>query len=127
VVANVAATVGILFAFLIFIETSFTIGSRIFVWLTRMLGLYVVQVGIFFAVVSIGVFAHWFKNKNQKWYGWVEVLFGAASSISISFRITPGQSLFAQWVALAGCVYVIARGLNNIADANSKSRAQLKV
>jgi hypothetical protein len=62
----------------------------------------------------------WVKEKNLWRYGMVEIAFGVAASISITFRMNLNQSVLAQWVALVGCAYVVARGLNNLGEARRK-------
>jgi len=116
VAANIGVAIGILLAVGVFIEAIIGMGSAAFRWLVKTFGIHLAQTAIFLGVVVVGTFAHWFKKKNQKWYGVVEVVFGVASAGSISFRMMPGP-LFTQWATLAGCVYVIARGLNNVAEA----------
>jgi len=120
VLANIGVAIGFLLAVGVFIETVIGMGSLVFRWLARIFGIHVAQSAIFLVVIIVGTFAHWFKKKNQKWYGLVEVVFGAASAGSISFRMTPGPPLFTQWATLAGCAYVIARGLNNVSEAKRK-------
>jgi uncharacterized membrane protein (GlpM family) len=68
-------------------------------------------------VFGMGVVAHWFKRMNQRWYGMVEVMLGAAAAVNISVRLMPGQTLLSQWEGLIGCAYVVARGLSNCSDA----------
>jgi hypothetical protein len=116
VLGFIAMSLGLLLGVGVFIETIVGMGSVAFRWLAKTFGIHLAQFAIFAGVVAVGTFAHWFKKKNQKWYGVVEVAFGTASAGSISFRMMPGP-LFAQWATLAGCAYVITRGLNNISDA----------
>ena len=120
VIANIGVAIGLLVGIGVFIETIIGMGSVVFKWLVRTFGIHLAQFAIFCGVVAVGAFAHWFKQKNQKWYGVVEVAFGAASAGSVSFRMMPGP-LFAQWATLAGCAYVIARGLNNISQAKQSA------
>lgn len=85
--------------------------------LERVIGVYASRIVVSIAVIALGIGAHYFKRYSQLWYGAVEVIIGAASGISIAVGLRPNESMFSRWAALAGCVYVIARGLNNISDA----------
>jgi hypothetical protein len=76
-----------------------------------------VRVALAVAIITIGAGAHVFKSRNKLRYGQTEVLFGGASAVKIATGMRPGESLFSQWVALAGAAYVVARGLNNWSDA----------
>jgi hypothetical protein len=71
------------------------------------------------------ILAHWFKIENQKMYGAVEVAFGAVSAWTMHLVFQQNASPFAQYASLLGGAYVVARGLNNIKDANA--RAELLV
>jgi hypothetical protein len=76
-----------------------------------------VRVALAVVIIAIGAGAHVFKSRNKLRYGQTEVLFGGASAVKIATGMRPGESLFSQWVALAGAAYVVARGLNNWSDA----------
>jgi hypothetical protein len=76
-----------------------------------------VRVALAIVIIAIGAGAHVFKSRNRLRYGQTEVLFGGASAVKIATGMHPGESLFSQWVALAGAAYVVARGLNNWSDA----------
>jgi uncharacterized membrane protein YjjB (DUF3815 family) len=85
---------------------------------------------VVFAIVGltttlVGFLAHWFKRKNQRIYGRVEMAFGMVPGFAIASAINPERPLLPQCVSLVGCAYVIARGLNNISDANAKALAVL--
>jgi hypothetical protein len=67
-------------------------------------------------VISLGAGAHAFKKKNKLRYGQSEVVVGILFASSVASGMTPGQSLFSRWVALAGAAYVVARGLGNWSD-----------
>jgi hypothetical protein len=88
--------------------------------MVQRLGLRPAQLVIASAVVAAGMCAYWFKRLNQRWYGIVEVLFGSISAISIASGLDPGQALFSRWAALAGCAYVVARGLNNYFESEKE-------
>ena len=92
-------------------------GPGWFVYASKIVGLYGAQAIVALAVIAIGVGAHKLKQKKQRWYGRIEVAFGAAAAVNLCFTLLPGQSLFSQWAALIGCAYIIARGLGNYTDA----------
>jgi|SRR5579864_183454 len=75
--------------------------------------------GLTALALMTGFGASYWKQKAQITYGVSEVAFGAVLSfnvlLSISSTFTPAKML-----ALGSAVYVIARGFNNIADANKK-------
>jgi hypothetical protein len=78
-------------------------------------------------VVSAGWSAHHFKRLNQLVYGYVEVFFGTISAIAIVSRTNFAAVQFttltlAQYGALVGCAYVVARGLNNVQDSRDRQR-----
>jgi hypothetical protein len=76
-----------------------------------------VRVALGIGIIAVGAGAHFFKKRNKMRYGQTEVLFGGASAVKIATGMHPGESLFSQWVALAGAAYVVARGLNNWSEA----------
>jgi len=71
-------------------------------------------------VVSIGVGAYYFKKTNQLRYGQSEVIFGIISSFTISSRPNFDLKSLPQIVAFTGAAYIVARGLNNWAEALEK-------
>jgi hypothetical protein len=92
-----------------------------FEFLIRTFGLHQAQAIVGVLVISAGFAAHRLKRNHQQLYGFVEVCFGATSAISIAAGMSPGQALFSRWTALAGCTYVVARGLNNMSDASKQT------
>jgi hypothetical protein len=101
-------------------------GPRGLQLLTPHIGFRGVQTLVSLAILGAGVFAFWFKRKRQLWYALFEVAFGSASGVNISFSTAHSGPLFAQWAAMVGCAYVIARGLNNFAEAKDKEAAILR-
>ncbi len=71
-------------------------------------------------VSVLGWTAHWFKLRNQIWYGAIEVVFGMISGFDISADFSINRPLAPQFAALIGCAYVIARGLNNVDEGRVK-------
>jgi hypothetical protein len=102
-------------------------GPPLYSWAARTIGTYLTHLIIGAVVVFLGIAAHWFKGKNQRWYGMVEVLFGSISGFGIALNISPRNSWLTQGAALVGCAYVIARGLNNIADAKKVAARRVTV
>src|SRR5579862_24833 len=84
-------------------------GPRGLELLTPHIGFRGVQTLVSLSILSAGVFAFWFKRKSQIWYAVFEVAFGSASGVNISFSTAHTGPLFAQWAAMVGCTYVIAR------------------
>ena len=84
-------------------------GGRVYRWSVWEFGLHVVQLTITAGTVFIGIFAHWFKIKNLRLYGWVEVLFAICAAFSVSSGISADRLLLSQWATLVGCSYVVAR------------------
>jgi hypothetical protein len=74
----------------------------------------------FLCVVGFGVIAHIWKQQNQRTYGMSEVLFGIAAASFITFTLAPDKSFLSQWIGLGGAAYIVARGLNNVAEAKAK-------
>jgi hypothetical protein len=93
--------------------------------LTHTIGLHLAQIVVSAGVIAAGFLGHWFKGRNQWWYGFVEVIFGSASGVVVGFTMFAGQPLLTQWVTLVGCAYVISRGLNNISDSKKKKALPL--
>jgi hypothetical protein len=68
-------------------------------------------------VLIAGLGAHVFKRVNQMAYGFTEVIFGATTMYRLAAAWPRGGTFSAQWVAMAGAAYIVARGLNNCHDA----------
>jgi hypothetical protein len=94
--------------------------SEAFLWLNRVIGKQLTALAMTTAVFAFGILAFEFKRESQYWYGLVEILFGGAYVYNITVNIQPGEQMFAKWATICGCVYVIARGLNNMQDARGK-------
>ena len=81
-------------------------------------------------VVGAGWGAARFKQQNQRWYGYVEVFFAIMSAIAIVSRTNFAAVEFAalslaQYGALVGSAYVVARGLTNIQEAKNRRDSRL--
>lgn len=96
----------------------------IFSFLIRALGLQIAQLVVAATVVFLGIAAHRFKKWNQQLYGIGEIIFGGTSAIGVASGLSSSQVLFSRWAALAGCAYVVARGLNNVSEASAKKRVE---
>jgi len=92
-------------------------GSRAFAALTDIAGLYGARLSVIGGIITVGVIAYFIKQYNQRLYGVVEALFGASAVAAVALGISPLSPTPAQWATLVGSGYVIARGLNNVADA----------
>jgi hypothetical protein len=92
---------------------------------TAVFGLHLTQLLVSVLVIAVGWSAHRFKLRNKLWYGYVEVVFGAGSAIAVVSRVNFAAIEFrsltlAQYAALVGTAYVVARGLNNITEAKER-------
>jgi len=65
-------------------------------------------------VIVLGCGAWYFKKTCQGWYGFVEVLFAFVAALSIVRDMNEKSEYFAHGASLAGCVYIVSRGLSNI-------------
>jgi hypothetical protein len=86
------------------------------------MGFYRRAIVITLVVLLAGVIAHRLKSWNQHWYGVIEIAFGGGSALSVAMGIKPGEPMFAKWASLMAWAYVVARGLNNRADAIRNER-----
>lgn len=100
-------------------------GRDLFAFLYRTLGRFGAQASVACAVLVVGGVAHLFKQKNQFWYGILEVGFAGGCAVSIASGMSPKEALFSQWVALGGTAYVVARGLNNISEAKRRNASKI--
>jgi len=116
------AVIGLLGVVVKFFQENVTLVFRAF---AAVLGLPWAHIVAFILVVGTGLLAHWFKDKNQLWYGIVEVAVGVGSAATVVFSLKVTGAMFPQWTALVGCAYVIARGLNNISEGYKKAIAEL--
>ena len=94
--------------------------------IVSVLGVHLTQLLAVLIVVLFGWAAHvCLSCRNQLLYGCVEVAFGTLSAMAVvtrgNFQALQFANLgLAQCVALAGSVYVVARGLNNYSEAVEK-------
>ena len=95
-------------------------------FLEQRIGIQRTQYVIAASVVSAGITAHFFRKAHRLLYGLIEVAFAGIAAIRISPHLQPQQILFTQWVALVGCAYVVARGLNNVSEARRKATNRAK-
>jgi len=84
---------------------------------THYLGLGFTQLLIAVVIIGLGIGAYRFKRRNKKWYGIVEVIIGVLSAVVVARSLAPNGLDLAKWSTLAGCSYVIARGLGNRKEA----------
>ena len=91
----------------------------------RVIGLYGTQFLIGAGIVSLGLFAHWFKGKNQRLYGIIEVLFGSLSAFAIAFSLPSDNISLTEYASLVGSSYVVARGMSNMSEAKRRLRAAI--
>jgi hypothetical protein len=82
--------------------------------------LYVEQGAVVLAVIVVGVLAFEFRERARYEYGFTELVVASFTALQIAIRTPFGHELLGQWTALAGCVYVIVRGMANMSDANKE-------
>jgi uncharacterized membrane protein len=87
--------------------------NAFFAWAVRTVGLGLTQLFVALFITALGFGAHYFKRKNQRWYGNVEVVVGFLTALFIAGTLKPGSLDLSKWATLAGAAYVIARGLGN--------------
>ncbi len=92
----------------------------VFAYLTTTLGLQGARSAIAAGVVLVGISAFLLKRLDQFLYGLVEVAFAVLATLNVSAGMKPEEPLFARWATLAGLVYVVSRGLSNMADGPKK-------
>jgi hypothetical protein len=100
--------------------SKFHLFGNFFIRVAEVTGLHGAQFLLGIGVLGAGFLAHWFKQQSQGWYGWLEVIFGLCYGFNVAFGIRPGEPMFGHWATLIGCVYIIARGLNNQSDAKRR-------
>jgi hypothetical protein len=124
---EIAVFIGLFFGLAVFLETLIGMVLASVRWLIHGFGGLGAKIIITAAVLGVGALAHWFKKKNQRAYGFVEVLFGLAAAANIVFsKASPKDLLLAQWAGLVACTYVVARGLNNRFEGEARKREELK-
>jgi hypothetical protein len=82
--------------------------------------LYVEQGAVVLAVIVVGVLAFEFRERARYEYGFTELVVASFTALQIAIRTPFGHELLGQWTSLAGCVYVIVRGMANMSDANKE-------
>lgn len=91
-------------------------------WAIRAIGLGPTQFFISVLIIALGFVAHYFKKKNQKVYGNVEIIVGGLTALVVAGTLRRGNQDLSKWATLAGAAYVIARGLGNRDDAMKDSK-----
>jgi len=120
-------------AFLTF-EAMFSLGDllffllqlirRLYLYAIDTIGLQSTQVGMGVLVILGGLVAYRFKTKNQVIYGLVEIIFAGALGVATAKQITPTTQPTGVVAAIIGAIYVVSRGVGNIADGWKKSSAR---
>ncbi len=90
--------------------------KRFYLWSMRTFGLQVTQLLLACAVLLLGWAAFKLKEKHQRTYGVVEVLFAWVAAVITARQMKPGMDWSGQVATLVGAVYIVSRGLNNIKD-----------
>ena len=89
-------------------------------WVAHKLGLGFTRFLLFLFTVIIGFLAQFFKSKNQRWYGAVEIGVGCLTAYIVAGTFTPANLELAKCVTLSGAAYVIARGIGNYRDGKRR-------
>jgi len=118
--ATGALTIGLA---IVFSNLNWTLVADYYKLAAGAIGLHRLQLLFGSAVCGAGFGAHKFKQRKQWLYGFVEVWIGGLSCFAISLSMSPEKLDLARWASLIGAGYVIARGLNNMSDANKKRDA----
>jgi hypothetical protein len=108
------------FGFLALRILRYRYGHALYAALFQSFGVINTRMLISVIVMTAGAGAAVFKQKNQTWYGLVEWVFGICAGFAIAFTMSPTKPLSTQWITLIGCVYVIARGFNNMIESEQK-------
>ena len=95
-------------------------GRQIFYAFTRAVGVQPAQGVLAVATIGFAVGAFEFKRRHLWWYATIETAFGVVAVFTVSKGIHPASWSLVQLVSLAGCVYVIVRGLGNFAEARRR-------
>jgi hypothetical protein len=91
--------------------------QRAYSYVLGILGIEGTQIFVSVLVVFLGCAAYLFKVRNQLAYGIVEIVFAGAGGLVAGKEITA-----ASVATLIGAVYVVSRGLDNLADGLEKRK-----
>jgi hypothetical protein len=83
---------------------------------------YVSAAAITGAVVFLGWVAYSWKKLHQRSYGLTEIIFGASLTYNTALAVRPQRATLAQALALASSLYVVSRGIANMAQAEKPPR-----
>jgi predicted cation transporter len=78
-------------------------------------------------VLFIGLIAYGFKRLNRKWYGIFEIGFAWFSGVSVATRLDPHHLDLSSITALAATIYIVSRGLDNIAAVESELKMKYAI
>jgi hypothetical protein len=87
---------------------------RIGHWLVQVLGWGLFQWTVAGMVAAVGGLAYWFKSQNQFLYGLVELPVALATAMFSAGGISSNRESFSRVATIAGCVYIVSRGLENM-------------
>jgi hypothetical protein len=94
-------------------------------WLVKEFGKRWVQVVGATIAVGLGWLGHFFKGRRQWEYGLVEVGFGGVATM-VALAHMDQQNFVNTLATLAGCVYVVVRGFNNMGDGYASKEKREK-
>ena len=92
-------------------------------WLLRK-GLEEVQILTAILAFACGCMAYFFRKASQWFYGFCEVVFGTLYAGKASAGLTLAKPDFTvQWAIIMAAVYIIVRGISNMAEASARRKA----
>jgi hypothetical protein len=83
-------------------------------WLAYVMGWGIFQVLVALIVAALGGLAYWFKSNHQFLYGLVELPVALGTAMISAGGITSNPDSFSRIATIAGCVYIVSRGLENM-------------
>jgi hypothetical protein len=116
---QVIGAVALLFVFIDLILLSTPYGVVFIEYLMRKLGVRAAQLFVSVVVLILGSLAYWFKLKKQVWYGVVEIAFAASAAVIAARQLKPGTEWAGPIATLGGAVYIVNRGLENVAKGRA--------
>jgi hypothetical protein len=109
-----AITIVSAFGFALAWQSSRSDFLRIVHWLAAVMRWGVFQGVVALVVAVLGGFAYWFKSEHQFVYGLVELPVALGTAMISAGGITSNPDSFSRIATIAGCVYIMSRGLENM-------------
>jgi hypothetical protein len=96
-----------------FVEPSI---HKLYFYALAKIGLQGTEVGVGVLVIFFGLVAYLFKVGNPRLYGLIEILVAGGLGVAAAKQLSQPSPLIGEWTALIGAIYVVSRGIGNIAD-----------